>query len=312
MASSRSKRLLRGKIAGTPAAVVAQIKRLQRVYQLTPDDQSMAALLQANLDSAYAITGYDAAGFVQAFQGQLGGAQAATAIHSRAKQIYSSVLNIVTHYIAAQRAPILGGAANTPIVNPRSSGAITPSYPVVAYPTLETLFGSMDYCQCDDCRSILSPAAYLVDLLNFVDCQTPQTPYQNPQAVLFGRRPDLQYLLLTCANTNTALPYIDIVNETLEAFVSNKLSLAGFTGFNTADTITSADLLAAPQNVNEGAYTSLQASFFPSPLPFHRPLALLRFHLQAIGVALVDAMAALAQTMRSSAAARNLSAGATS
>ena len=37
----------------------------------------------------------------------------------------------------------------------------------------------------------------------------------------------------------------------------------------------------------------LQASFFPSPLPFHRPLALLRLHLQAIGVALVDVMAAL-------------------
>ena len=107
-------------------------------------------------------------------------------------------------------------------------------------------------------------------------------------------------------NTNTALPYIDIVNETLEYFVANNLSLNGFTGFNTPDAVTptvgtnssatsggkavtapslgqlsptvpltSTELLAAPQNVNNAAYTILQAAFFPSPLPFHRPLALL-------------------------------------
>ena len=98
--------IARSKIAGTPAPVVEQIKRLQRVYQLTPDDQSMAVLLQANLDSAYAITRYDAAGFAQAFQNQLGSAQAATAIHARATQIYGSVLDIVTHYLAAQRADL--------------------------------------------------------------------------------------------------------------------------------------------------------------------------------------------------------------
>ena len=33
---------------------------------------------------------------------------------------------------------------------------------VIAYPTLENLFGSLDYCNCPECRSILSPAAYLV------------------------------------------------------------------------------------------------------------------------------------------------------
>ena len=38
----------RAKITGTAPEVVTQIKRLQRVYQLTPDDQSMTVLLQAN------------------------------------------------------------------------------------------------------------------------------------------------------------------------------------------------------------------------------------------------------------------------
>src|SRR4030095_11769704 len=39
------------------------------------------------------------------------------------------------------------------------------------FPTMESLFGSMDFCECEHCRSVLSPAAYLVDLLQFVDTE---------------------------------------------------------------------------------------------------------------------------------------------
>ena len=53
--------------------VLAQVSRLQRVYQLTTDDASMTVLLRGNLDSAYAITRYDAAGFTRAFAAKLGG-----------------------------------------------------------------------------------------------------------------------------------------------------------------------------------------------------------------------------------------------
>src|SRR6185503_19940792 len=151
--------IARNHIAATPAAVVAQVKRLQRVYQLTPDDKSMTALLQANLDSAFAITRYDAAGFARSFAAAVGGTQAANDIHARAKQIYGNVLNLVTHYVTSQRAPVLGGASYAPVLDARSSPRTDPAYPVVAYPTLQTLFGSMDYCQCDECRSILGPAA---------------------------------------------------------------------------------------------------------------------------------------------------------
>ena len=34
---------------------------------------------------------------------------------------------------------------------------------------MEALFGSLDFCECDHCRSVLSPAAYLVDILKFTD-----------------------------------------------------------------------------------------------------------------------------------------------
>ena len=144
-------------------------------------------------------------------------------------------------YLGGRIAPGLGGQAPVqygypPPPPPPAAGssppAAAPPYPAAA-PTLEDLFGSLDYCSCSDCSSILSPAAYLVDLLNYIDQPAPATGFSNPQDVLLSRRPDLQYLPLTCANTNTALPYIDIVNETLEYFVASGLTLDGYQGHDT-------------------------------------------------------------------------------
>jgi hypothetical protein len=274
-----------------PPSVVAQVSRLQRVYQLTPDDTSMAVLLRHNLDSAFAITRYDAASFTRAFQDKLGGASTAAAIHARARQIVATTLSIAVAYLGSRVNPGTGG--RVPLLDAVTRQQSTTGYPVVAYPTLENLFGSLDYCDCQDCGSILSPAAYLVDLLNYTDQPNPAAGGSNPQDVLLARRPDLQYLPLTCANTNTALPYIDLVNETLEYFVANGLSMDGYQGHDTSDTITSAELIASPQYVDDAAYATLQDAFFPPPLPFSRPLALLRLHMNALGTQLPDAMAAL-------------------
>src|ERR1022692_3088098 len=283
--------IARSGVTGTPAEVITQIKRLQRAYQLTPDDTSLAVLLQHNLDSALAVTRFDADSFTRAFGGQLGGTDNAAAIHARARQIFATTLSVTVAYLTGRAAPGLGGQAAVQYGYPPPSAA--PSNPVVAAPTLEDLFGSLDYCNCTDCGSILSPAAYLVDLLNYIDQPAPAPAFLNPQNVLLGRRPDLQYLPLTCANTNTAMPYIDIVNETLEYFVANGLKLDNYQGHDTPDAVTSAELLASPQYVDDAAYAILQDAFFPPPLPFSRSLALLRLHLQSLGVALPDAMAAL-------------------
>ena len=283
-------------IARPATEVINHINRFQRVYQITQDDNSLSVLLSHNLDSAYAVTRYDSAGFVRAFGDKLGGAATARAIHNRSEQVFSYVLNMATSYITGRNSPTFGGASTFATGFPPQSGA--PSYPVIAYPTLEDLFGSQDYCNCSDCGSILSPAAYLVDLLHYLDQPSPTVNYQNPQDVLFQRRPDLQYLALTCENTNTALPYIDVVNETLEYYVAsgscgNPTNFQSYQGYNTSDTVSSAELLACPQYVNDAAYTILENAFFPPPLPFNRPLEVLRLHLQNLGIALPDAMIAL-------------------
>jgi hypothetical protein len=288
---------------------VTQVKSLQRVYQITPTDRAMAGLMKGGMDAAAHVVRHDKETFVRTFAEDLGGAEVAEQTYDKSVQVHNAVLNIAISYLTARNGIALGAQAlgSPQQQQPNTDGQILRPAPqgpaaenagdVIAYPTLEGLFGEMDFCACDHCRSVLSPAAYLVDLLLFID-QTPTEPLkENPQTVLLERRPDLAHLPLTCENTNTALPYIDVVNETLEYFIANtvrQLSLDGYVGHDT-DGAASADLLASPQFVMHSAYTTLMGERFPSPLPFHQPLENLRRHFGKFDVPLPLAMERLRQ-----------------
>ena len=249
-----------------PPEVTPEVKRIQRVYQITPSDTAMNALLKKGLDSAYAVVRYDQDEFVETFKGELGGEAQARLTYAKAQQVHTAVLNIATSYLIASTAPAIGGHSQAQIVNPAPRGLdpqAANAGDVIAYPTLEGLFGEMDYCECEHCRSILSPAAYLVNLLQFMDpdpaaweilwprgspsmvvrlsipghylleqCRKP-CRYESRLQVLLSRRPDIQHLPLTCENTNTPLPYIDVVNETLEYYVTHSLTLDNYAGHST-------------------------------------------------------------------------------
>src|SRR5262249_14857985 len=89
-----------------------------------------------------------------------------------------------------------------------------------AIPDLETLFGSLDLCECADCRSVHSPAAHLAELLAFLEERPQKGGATSVRDILFERRPDLGDIELTCENTNVPLPYVDLVNELLENAVA--------------------------------------------------------------------------------------------
>jgi hypothetical protein len=290
--------LRRNKIKDAPKEAITQIKRIQRVYQITPSDQAMTGLLKRGVDAAYHVVRYQKENFVQSFAKDLkalgeteeAAREQAAQTYDRSVQVHNAVLNITMSYLTASNAPGIGVHSPAQIVDP------TPTPPanaddVIAYSTLENLFGEMDYCACDHCRSILSPAAYLVDLLHFLD-RIDLPANENPLPVLLSRRPDIEHLPLTCENTNTVLPYIDVVNETLEYYIANdkqKLSLKDYTGHDT-DGAASEDLLASPQFVMESAYTTLLDARFPAPLPFHQPLEKLRRYFDKFDVSLTLAM----------------------
>ncbi len=80
-------------------------------------------------------------------------------------------------------------------------------------------FGAQESCECGHCLSIHSPAAYLFDCLRFLEEAGAQAQAATPLASLKARRGDLLEVALTCANTNTRIPYIDLVNELLEKLI---------------------------------------------------------------------------------------------
>lgn len=88
-------------------------------------------------------------------------------------------------------------------------------------PELSQLLGNLDYCRCRDCRSILSPAAYFVDLMQFVDEHVLSADYLSATDPyhLRRRRPDLWSLCLECNATVDAIPTLDIVVDILERYV---------------------------------------------------------------------------------------------
>jgi hypothetical protein len=284
----------RSTVSVKPAPEVRRlVTRLQRVYQITPTDQAMSGLLRSGLDSATAVARYDRRQFVERYAEVLGGSQAAELTHAKAQLVHNAVLNVATSYVTARSAlPIGYPVAPVVPLPPVPVNGGQPGSGIVALPTLEGLFGSMDYCSCTECRSILSPAAYLVDLLLFLG-NASSAGGLTPQQELFGRRPEIEMVPLTCANTNTPLPYIDLVNEILENHVAVVSGLGSPQLCSIDDQITAQELRAAPQFVNDAAYQALQNSLFPLPLPFHRSLEVLRRYFQAFNGPLAQAMETL-------------------
>ncbi|WP_250294793.1 Tc toxin subunit A [Wolbachia endosymbiont of Oedothorax gibbosus] len=80
------------------------------------------------------------------------------------------------------------------------------------------IFNTDNYNQCESCQSVLSPAAYLVKLLEIVDKYITQ-----PTKSLKERRPDLYDIKLDCDNTNKEKLYLEIVNEIMEKKLKHDL-----------------------------------------------------------------------------------------
>lgn len=156
-------------------------------------------------------------------------------------------------------------------------------------PSWSAEFGGTTWCTCKDCQSVYSPAAYLVTCLNFLET--------SPLDTLLLRRPDLAKLRLTCANTNTEVPYIDLVNHVLESLV-NALDQSKIAVFD-VDDATAEQLEAEPALIDWSAYVTSAAATRPRPdkaaypnsLPFDAALAAARDYLVHLGVSRAELLA---------------------
>jgi hypothetical protein len=329
------------------AAVVANARSFQRVMRVAPNPDVAQTLLGLGITSASQISTLGQQQFlVKATAAGLTESEATQAFQA-AEQRYANVVGLYMKLNTGSIGVLPKAIGQFPNLNTTVKAATDRD------PTLATLFGSQDYCATDDCTSILSPAAYLCDLLLWLR--------NHPQGsktvldVLDGRRPDIRNLLLNCPNTDTELPYIDLVNELLADKISpppsvdtkltsavtvsqSPISVASDAGFpspnffvsigseillvtavggvgnrtwtvsrgqqgtiaasassgaavtltssinpqwkQTSADATAAQLSAAPEYFNQGAYVKLFSASYPQSLPYSTGLDELRTYLQ--------------------------------
>ena len=253
---------------GKKEEVQANIKTIARQKKLVGNNYSAINALQSKgLNSASAIVRkFGKQQFVKEFGTALGGEAEAENAYSKSVSLSNRAAALVVSEKFKYDTPIHVMNAGTP----------------TGY---HEMFGDGELCDCEHCQSVYSPAAYFVDMLSCIrkegdaDANYDGTVYRK----LIARRPDLEYIELTCENTNTPLPYIDLVNELLEKEVNNTDRNHSF------QTTALPELLdALPEHKIVEAYTALKTistkSAFSNLLPFDEPLEQVKLYTEKLGI----------------------------
>jgi hypothetical protein len=265
------------------SALRSQLKRGQRLLRLSDSYRAAKFLEEKKIGSAHDIVALGRGEFSKRVGGKnsLGGA--ADDIYERAERAAAASLALF--------------AKHSPAINTVATVA-TPIFPTLfdGVPDLETLFGQQTLCACDACRSVVSPAAHLVDLLAFLRNSDNNSGARNALDVLTepggrgrpARRPDLPGIELTCENVTTVVPYADLVLEILEQAVAPQAPYAPQTA------LASDDIAAAAEHVNSEAYVKLAGTVYPIGLPFSSPEVESRMFLERLGTSRAQLMEAFA------------------
>ncbi len=254
-------------LSAEQATLADQLRRTQRVLKLAPTYEAANTLMGDGVDSARKIYRMGQSRFIARYGAKLG-VSAAQRIFRKAKQTHAQALAMVGNFKSMSDAAQLN-------VFPDYTGMLSSAL-TLEVPDLDTLFGHTDYCECDECRSVYGAAAYLTDMLHYLEarlttitCAPGETA--SVKEALLRRRPDIGDIDLECNNVNTTLPYIDIVNELLEdTIASPTITIAAAnlaklvagtidaalastisTGFNSAGQINYAPLLTTAATVSD-------------------------------------------------------------
>ena len=293
-------------LAGVPDAhvpdVTKHLKILQLTQTLTHDPKAIPTLLKKGMTSSLKVASIPEKTFLRHMGDELD-VDTARVIHSHAVAVNMRNNRVLTNAYQTVKGTGIAAIDGREKRNVRAKRLADSTSQVLPQVDLETLFGSLDYCACSDCTSVFSPSAYYVELLQFIrnndldpDPGPTGTSYPTGTAGtsgtlldrLFARRPDLGNLELSCANTNTLIPYIDLSNEVMESYVvylaTQNPTGPSITVFNVIDHESSNELLAAPQNTNYEAYCILNSAVYPpQSLPYCQPIDSMRINLKSLG-----------------------------
>ncbi len=200
--------------------VLDDLKAHQRMFALTDDVDDAHRLLRAGYHTAVTV----AAGSRTQLKESTGFDD--VAVDRYYKTASTTVVGLSTSVMAVGDI-LRGGFTDLAVAN---LGADIEDF-LKKVPGFADLFGNQDYCECPHCQSILGPAAYFVDLMSFVDEHVRDVYFtgsaEGDGLDLKTRRPDLWTLPLTCANTDTLVRHLDVVNEVLENYIALRTGYQG-------------------------------------------------------------------------------------
>lgn len=200
--------------------VMTSIKSYQRVYSITQDVEHTESIVKAGFPSAFHITASTLEEFTKATK------LSANLAFKYFKNAHDSIVK--TTGVIGSILDLLTGSFDWTRVG--NTGPSVKDY-LREIPGYDDLFGDLAFCDCQWCSSIHSPAAYFVDLMQFVEKYVIKKHFSGGQANhvlnIKVRRPDLWTLPVTCEHTLALVPYLDIINEILTIYIARQ---KGFTG----------------------------------------------------------------------------------
>jgi uncharacterized protein YuzE len=209
--------------------VLSELKSIQRVFKLVPNYTKSMGLISKGVNSASSVVNIGKTRFMNEIAPSVG------LTKNEAMEVYKKAESKST------AAMLIAGdlqytSDSTAVAYDMSKMSLKMKKISDDFPNLVTLFKGIDSYDCDHCRSVYSPSAYFVELLEFLDKRTvvdltvtPNVTTNIAKDVLFEKRPDIGEIDLSCENSNTPIPYIDLVCETLEDKISPDLGI-NYTG----------------------------------------------------------------------------------
>lgn len=235
-------------------ALLQALRTRQRLLKVYPDESIAEVLESLGLHSAHHIASLGEDAFTQSAAPMLTGIDGADDSQALASTLFSNARRI-------QRSSFELALAQpqAKMVAPAPNGNQKPDFQH-GVPDYERLFGPMLNCDCEDCQSIYSPAAYFTDLMRVVTNYITQ-----PTKKIFtlnSRRPDLWSLPLDCNTAETEVSYLDIVNNILK----QNLQLNYYQ--------------------SRGVMQAIASSVYPFNTPYNEPLETISMGLSELGTSL--------------------------
>lgn len=263
--------------------VLAEARVMQRVHRIAPNAAVGRALLEEKIHHSAGIVSLGKERFVSTMEGKGIDRRTALTVYGYAEFQYAQVLTRLADYRFE-----LHRADPRAIVQYTYTEEEQQEF-LGGIPNLKVLFGSQDFCDCPHCQSVYSPSAYLADVLRFLESHLAERAGKTVRDILFERRPDIGNVKLNCDNTDTPLPYIDLVCEILENAVPAPNSNPDFS-FQTGRT--KEELRAFPENVRTEAYDLVKTANYPMDAALNLWQEEARVFLQHFGVPRYELMEA--------------------